>query len=257
MDELECRVFLVTDDWRFEDFTEEGYREALALAGMHWRFESFDTTCKEPHVLWRHDIDVSPHRALRLAEIENARGVKATYFFLLHSDFYNCLESTTRDIMRRIVGYGHDVGLHFDASFYSEVIDLASLEKRITSEASIVADLAAAKPVAVSFHNPTPEQLEKYDQAKLAGLVNAYGQPLRTAYRYVSDSNGYWRFHRLHDVLAGRADPNLHVLTHPEWWTPDRRSPRERIVRAAEGRAARALQAYDAFLEGQGRKNVR
>ena len=244
-------------NYYFEDFTEEGYRACLALAAACWRFESFGTASATPHVLWRHDVDVSPNRALRLAEIENTRGVKATYFFLLHSEFYSCFEKSIRAIMRRIAGLGHDIGLHFDVAFYDDIVDLASLERRILFEANLVAELAAAQPGAVSFHNPTPQQLERYDQPRLAGLANAYGRPLQTGYHYVSDSNGYWRFNRLHDVLAARANPALHVLTHPEWWTPECHSPRDRIVRAIEGRAARGLDAYDAFLKAQGRENVR
>ena len=224
---------------------------------LGWAFESFGTERREPHALWRHDIDVSPNRALQLAQIEHEGGLKATYFFLLHCEFYNCMEAATRDIMRRIGGYGHDIGLHFDMTFYPEIDGVQSLERRVRFEADIVGDLAARPPVAVSFHNPTPEQLVRYDQPRLAGLVNAYGHPLRTGYRYVSDSNGYWRLHRLHEVLAELKDPKLHVLTHPEWWTPERRSTRDRNARAVEGRAARCLQSYDAFLESQGRLNVR
>ncbi len=246
----------MTTNYYFDDFTEDGYRACLARAAAHWRFESFGTAAVAPHVLWRHDVDISPNRALRLAQIEQEHGLRTTYFFLLHSDFYNCLEPAVRDLMRQIAACGHDVGLHFDVAFYPEIGDLGALEGRIAFEAGIVGDLVAKSPVAVSFHNPTPAQLERYDQPRLGGLVNAYGRPVRTGYRYVSDSNGYWRFHRLSDVLAARADANLHVLTHPEWWTPDCRSPRERIVRAIEGRAARVLDAYDAFLKAQGRENV-
>ena len=244
-------------DYRFDDFTEDGYCAVLDLARAYWRFESFGTSSPEPHALWRHDVDVSPNRALRLAELENERGLKATYFFLLHSSFYSCLESATRDIMRRIVGYGHDIGLHFDVSFYPEIDGLEALERRVEFEAEIVGDLAGSRTAAVSFNNPTQEQLSSFDQPQLAGLVNAYGHPLRDGYRYVSDSNGYWRFHRLQDVLAERKDRTIHVLTHPEWWTPERRSPRERISRAVEGRATCCLNTYDAFLEANGRVNVR
>ena len=243
-------------DYRFEDFTETGYREALQLASGYWSFESFGTTAQTPHVLWRHDVDISPNRALRLAEVESELGLRATYFFLLHSEFYNCLESSTRDVVRRIVSYGHDVGLHFDVGFYTETSNVPALEERIAFEASVVADLAGTRLAAVSFHNPTTEQMSSYDQPMLAGLVNAYGRQLKT-YRYASDSNGYWRFDRLHDVLSRRADARLHVLTHPEWWTPDRLSPRDRVARAVEGRAARVMRDYDGFLAGQGRENVR
>src|SRR5437016_143830 len=125
-------------DYRFDDFTEEGYCSALALACAHWSFESFGTASTKPHVLWRHDIDVSPNRALRLAEIERERGLRATYFFLLHSNFYNCLESATRDIMRGIAGRSHDIGLHFEAAFYPEIDGLEALERRIAHEAAII-----------------------------------------------------------------------------------------------------------------------
>jgi hypothetical protein len=244
-------------DFHFEDFTEGGYCAALALAADYWTFASFGTEPAGPHLLWRHDIDVSPNRALRLAQLEHERGLKATYFFLLHSEFYNCMERGCRDIIRQVSAYGHDIGLHFEVNFYPEVVDLALLEDRVATEARLIADLANQEPVAVSFHNPTPEQLSQYDQPRLAGLVNTYGAPLGTGYKYVSDSNGYWRFSRLHDVLAERAAPSLHVLTHPEWWTPAQSSPRDRIVRAVEGRASRGLKAYDAFLAAQGRENVR
>lgn len=247
----------MTVDYRFEDFTEEGYCAALAMAKDFWRFVSFGAASSSPHVLWRHDVDVSPNRALRLAQLEHERGLKATYFFLLHSMFYNCMDYSTRNIMRRIAGYGHDIALHFEIDFYPDIVDVPGLERHIAAETAIIANLADSTPVAVSFHNPTTEQLARYDQASLAGLVNTYGAPLRVGYKYVSDSNGYWRFHRLHDILEERAVPALHVLTHPEWWTPLRSSPRNRIVRAIEGRAARGLEWYDGFLQAQGRLNVR
>jgi hypothetical protein len=245
------------NDYRFDDFTEDGYCAALELARAHWTFERFGTNSQKPHVLWRHDIDVSPNRALRLAELEHERGLCATYFLFLHSSFYNCMEPTTRDIMRQIAALGHDIGLHFDVAFYPDIDGLAALERHIVVEAGIVGDLAGQTPAVVSLHNPTPEQLAQYDQPRLSGLFNAYGAQLRTDYRYLSDSNGYWRFRRLHDVLAERKEPMIHVLTHPEWWTPASCSPRERIVRAVEGRAARSLEAYDAFLALHGRQNVR
>lgn len=247
----------MTTDYRFEEFTEAGYRDALALAKAHWTFERFGTERRDPHVLWRHDVDLSPNRALRLSELEQESGAHATYFFLLHSEFYNCMERGTRDIMRRIAAAGHDIGLHFDPAFYPEAGEVEAQEHHIRTEAQIVGDLAAKAPVAVSFHNPTVDQLARYDQPRLAGLVNAYSATLRIGYRYVSDSNGYWRFHRLHDVLAAREDVRLHVLTHPEWWTPESSSPRDRVARAVEGRASRSLRDYDAFLESQGRSNVR
>ena len=66
-----------------------------------------------------------------------------------------------------------------------------------------------------------------------------------TATPYVSDSNGYWRFERLPEVLAAGAHERLHVLTHPEWWQEEAMSPRERILRCIAGRARRRGDRHD------------
>src|SRR4051812_26225051 len=94
------------------DFTEEHYRELLRLAGEKYEFVSFtDTQRAGRTVLWRHDIDMSPQRALALARMEAEEEVAATYLVLLHSEFYNALESSVVDVLRRIVDLGHHLGL--------------------------------------------------------------------------------------------------------------------------------------------------
>jgi hypothetical protein len=247
----------VTPNFWFEDFTEKSYSETLDLTRKHWRFVGFGETCEEPHVLWRHDMDISPQRALKAAEIEHGMGLKATYFLLVHSPFYNLFEPSVRDIVRSIRALGHDFGLHFDVSFHENNADIESLERNVAGEMTMVSDYTETKLTSISFHNPTDHTLATFNQDRICGLVSAYGRTLRERYRYVSDSNGYWRFSRLKDVLTARADPLLHVLTHAEWWTPEAQSPRSRVVRAVEGRAARVLADYDVFLEKHGRLNVR
>ena len=243
-------------NYHTDDFTEEGYSRLIHKARDHWRFESFGTDCDSPHVLWRHDIDISAHRALRLAKIEAEHNVRTTYFFLLGSEFYNCHEPGVRNIIRQIVGLGHDLGLHFDFGNY-DVSCIESLEHYVAFEKGILAELAGAEPVAISYHNPTTNLSLSFDQPYLSGLVNTYGKPVRETYQYVSDSNGYWRFQRLVDVLEEREHDRLHVLTHPAWWTPEAMAPRERITRAVDGRAQAVHAQYDAFLEKHGRTNVR
>ncbi len=70
----------VSPDWHFEDFTETSYREIVASARERYAFEPFGTATTSPHVLWRHDVDYSVHRAAALARIEADLGVRATYF---------------------------------------------------------------------------------------------------------------------------------------------------------------------------------
>ena len=79
-------------------------------------------------------------------------------------------------------------------------------------------------------------------------MVHAGARSVRDRYAYVSDSNGYWRFERLPEVLAAGAHERLHVLTHPEWWQEQPMSPRERILRCIEGRGRASEATYDALL---------
>src|SRR3954463_4717708 len=102
----------------FADFTEAIYRSIVARARDVYSFEPFGTTSEAPHVLWRHDVDLSVHRAAKLADLEAEAGVHATYFFLLRSEFYNLLEGAVLDRARRIAALGHWIGLHFDPAFY-------------------------------------------------------------------------------------------------------------------------------------------
>jgi hypothetical protein len=234
------------------DFTEREYRRALVLAKGSYSFEPFGTESEEPHVLWRHDVDASVHRAARLAAIEAEEGVRATYFLSFHSTFYNLLEQPVLDASREVLAAGHWLGLHFDSSFpgTGDVFD------RIAREATQLSDLLGRPVTAFSFHNPglVNDDLALEDDV-VAGLVNVYSRSIRERYRYVSDSNGYWRHERLFDLLE---DPpaHLHVLTHPEWWQGEPLAPRDRVARCVEGRAQATLRDYDALLEAAGKANL-
>lgn len=240
------------------DFTEGAYRRALEVAKGRFRFEPFGTPCVEPHVLWRHDVDFSIHRAVSLARIEVEEGVTATYFLLLHSTFYNLLERPVADMARRIVhGAGHRLGLHFDSGFYGQIGSAEELDRRVSKEQAVLADIVEAPVEAVAFHNPGMANDDlAFGADEIGGLANAYASSLRERYAYVSDSNGYWRFRPLLDVLRDPAVERAQVVTHPAWWQVEQMAPRQRIVRCVEGRAARTLRAYDEALSSAGRRNV-
>ena len=53
------------------DFTTATYAGLLDLAKHHFKFIRFNEIKDNGRfILWRHDIDCSPHRALHLAKIE-------------------------------------------------------------------------------------------------------------------------------------------------------------------------------------------
>jgi hypothetical protein len=242
----------VSGEWHFEDFTEASYRTILKTAGDRYVFEPFGTSASGPHVLWRHDVDYSVHRALALARIEAEMGLQATYFLSLHADLYNVLEPAVHARAREIAALGHWIGLHFDAGFSAD----GSLDDRAAWEAHVLAETLEVPVRAVSLHNPSVSGTDDLDAERLGVLLHAGARSLRDRYAYVSDANGYWRHERLPALLRAGSHERLHVLTHPEMWQAEAMSPRDRILRCIEGRSRASAATYDALLADNGRVNV-
>ena len=239
------------------DFTEESFRKLLHSLKQHgYRFARYGEAAGDRHVLWRHDVDFSLHRAARLAEIEAEEGVLGTYFLNPRSSFYNLLEPKIVALTRRISSLGHEIGLHFDAeAFGITQWTHATLEQLVTQERELVERILGEPVRTLSWHNPDLSNLMGFDAETVGGLINAYSASLRREYFYGSDSNGYWRFKPMGELI-GEGHLRLHLLTHPEWWTPEPLAPSARVDRAILGRARATRRDYDAVLARGGRKNV-
>jgi Formyl transferase len=248
---------VVTKAAAFEGFTETAYRGLLrALKEGSYRFAHYGDSANDRHVLWRHDVDVSMHRAVRLAEIEAEQGVLATYFLNPRCVFYNLLEPEIAVLANRLISLGHDIGLHFDAgAFNIAQWDRETLVQALARERQLIETILETPISAVSWHNPDLSNLLEFQDETIGGLVSAYSASLRRDYAYGSDSNGYWRFKSMSALIA-EGSPRLHLLTHPEWWTPEPLPPSERIDRAILGRARAVRRDYDALLARGGRRNV-
>src|SRR5215212_5067659 len=143
-------------NYHFDDFTETEYRRSLRLAKKNWELVSFPHFRQAGKIcLWRHDIDVSVHRAYRLAQIEAEEDMQATYFVHLHSKFYNTFED---DVMRRILGIlalGHRLGLHFDPQVYvNQTKSREDALQHIVFERQLLQNLFHADVDVFSFHHP-------------------------------------------------------------------------------------------------------
>jgi hypothetical protein len=244
-----------SERYHFSDFTRANYRHLLRLAQQTYTFRMYtDFNRDERFILWRHDVDFSVHAARKLAQIEVEEGVRATYFLNLHSEFYNLLELEITDCVRDIMELGHTIGLHFDSRYYRNQNE-EELEYSLKQEKMFLEEFFGHEICVFSFHNPTPLTMG-YSQWKLAGLINTSAEYFRSHVAYCSDSNGYWRFRRLYDILSEAKDERLQVLTHPEWWQEKVMSPRERVHRCINGRAEKTNELYELILIESGRKNL-
>jgi len=239
----------------FSDFTRENYRRLIRLAKEKYVFRNYnDFNNQERFILWRHDVDFSMHGSVKLAKIEAEEGVAATYLLLLHSPFYNLLEHEITTCVREIIGLGHIIGLHFDTSYY-QIRNEKEMFKWLTWEKGILGDLFAQNISVFSFHDPS-NILQKFPDLMYEGMVNTYSQYFQTKVGYCSDSNGYWRFRRLENVLQESSDYSLQVLTHPEWWQDVVMSPKQRLKHCIDGRAAKTEAWYAEVAMRSGRENI-
>lgn len=203
--------------------------------------------------LIRHDIDRSPKQAEKIAFLEAEHEVKSTYFVLINGDQYSPFEKIQREALKNILGYGHSVGLHFDAS-WNEIDDSESLEENLAWEKNILQNLLETEITSFSFHNPS-ESTDKFRALKYSELWNYYSDQIRANFAYISDSNGFWRAQSLENFL-NEGHQRIHILTHPEWWGYEDFSPGEIVARQISERAASSWKNYSESLLKSGRENI-
>jgi hypothetical protein len=179
------------------------YRELLEAAragGYDWA--SFDRQPRPGDVYLRHDVDLSLEAALEMARIEHELGVRATYFLMTESGFYNLDSHVGHQTLRQLRQWGHAVGLH-------AVYPRAELDDRFDT--------------VIAWHNPDPEFMSQ----PIAGAVNVMEEPYFTPGHYRSDSNQHWREGCPHEQLAAGGIDWLQLLVHPEIWVYEGATMRE------------------------------
>jgi hypothetical protein len=176
-------------------------------------------------LILRHDVDMDLGRAVEMAEVEAKLGVRAVYFVLLRTEFYNVFSGRGRQLLRQIAASGAGVGLHFDASLYEDDADI--LDRAAAKEARILAEALGTSLEAVSYHRPAKSLIG--GRTHLGGLISAYAPRFISEMGYCSDSRGGWHHGPpwSHPAVASRRA--LHLLTHPIWWAGRNDTPEARL----------------------------
>ena len=242
----------------FADFTYKEYERLLVDANSFYSFishrEYLEQNPVKPFLIWRHDLDMSIENALRFAEIENKLGIKATYFIHLHSEYYHFFEKETTRMLNEIKSLGHILALHFDTHFY-DIKSESELDFYVNKEKVILEELFDCRINVFSFHN-TNEFILNCNKVSYGGLINTYASEFQKKLPYCSDSYGIWRFERLPDIIKQRKYNGLQVLTHPELWSDEIRSPYQRVMDIITRRADQVKSNYDSFLLNNGRNPI-
>lgn len=245
------------EKYNFDYFTIAHYREIVQLAkdmGFQFVLHKDEFVPERKDIIWRHDVEFSPDIALKMAQIENELGVRATYFFQIHSEFYNTLERYMSDILYKIKDLGHHIGLHYDSHYYN-VNDEETLERTLKIDKAYFEQVFNLELDTFSFHETTPFimgcQKETY-----GGMLNVYSKKIKDNYQYCADSTGFWRYEVLDEVLRDDKVRHLQVLTHDAMWSEEVLSPRQRIRKSIQDNAERVKTQYDQILIDFGAKNI-
>lgn len=213
-----------------------GFLEGLLDDG--YRFHGFESL-SEQAVVVRHDVDLSPTHALRMARTEADLGVETTYCFMLTTPAYDLPRHV--ETIDEIRSLGHDVALHFDPHHYwEERPGTETLESVVARECDLLERLLETPIDTVSFHMPPDWVLER----TFDGFLNTYQPRFFGEIDYISDSQQKWR--TAAPFRTGRPE-QLQILIHPGVWTPENRRMDDIIQELAESRIERIDRYVEAF----------
>ena len=218
-----------------DDFSLASYGALLsALTDRGYKDQDFSNAGPTSQdIILRHDLDFDLEAALPIAKIESTLGLRATYFVLVRSEFYNPFSDTGQKVISSLIDSGHEIGLHLDAFLYGN--DLASLEAAADKESGLLESFYGIDVSVLSFHRPL-KRLLGYDKT-IGGRLHTYQPRFFSDIGYCSDSRGEWHHGYPLDHPAVSAKTALQLLTHPIWWTMPGAAPADKLDQFFDSRA--------------------
>ena len=188
---------------RFDIREYELLLEAAEEGGYAFRF--FDRPPEPGDLFLRHDVDLSLDAALAMARLEAEMDVRATYFLMTRSVFYNLASREGDAAVEELRSLGHAVAHH---AVHPHV------------------DLDGRFDAVVAWHNPDAA----YMRAPVDGAANVMAAPWFDPAHYRSDSNQHWRSGSPLEGLRRREPSWLQLLIHPEIWVYPGETMRETML---------------------------
>ena len=194
--------------WRLLEHLTSSHR-ALPFAAL------VDGFPNEPFFILRHDVDYSTAAALALAERECERGIRATYFLLPNSLYYNLLDPEHACVPQQLTAMGHEVGLHYDVNLLYRFPRTRWLEI-LGLQVSLLETLSGVTVRAIAMHQPGLNGVDPL--AGITGFFNAYDDRFFREMPYISDSCRAWR-NSGWDALSRPLPPRFQLALHPVNWS--------------------------------------
>jgi hypothetical protein len=169
------------------------------------------TIKQEKKLLVRHDVDDLPMKALKMAEVENAMGIRSSYFF-------RDVRSTFKpNIIKQISSLGHEIGLHYESfSRYKGHPDLAINDFRRSM--SRFRELVKVETICAHGDSTSPfdnRQLLDYYDLKSEGVKWELSKDIDYSETlYLTDTGGSWnsKFNRRDLVVSEHSSKSESTL---------------------------------------------
>ncbi len=187
-------------------------------------------------IVFRHDVDRSPMRALHLAQLEHDCGIKSTYYFRSKKSVF------IPDIIHQIAQLGHEIGYHYETlaeckGDYQKAIALFAEELSMFQKIYPVTTISMHGRPLSKFDNR--DLWKKYDFRDHGLIGECYLSIDYDKVLYLSDTGRTWHPTRynVRDQVKGQVLPELEttedliqfiqkgikqplcLLTHPNRWT--------------------------------------
>lgn len=176
------------------DFTLKIYQSLLfALRRAGYTFRTFEEFLSVPAdgkvVILRHDIDKRPENALRMAQMEHASGIKASYYIRVVKGTWN------EEIIERIVALGHEMSYHYE----DLTIAKGNHEKAFEYFKKHLAEIRRFYPAKTVCMHGSPlsrwdnrKLWEKYNYREVGIIGEPYFDVDYTKVLYITDTGRAW-----------------------------------------------------------------
>lgn len=202
-------------------FVEAGYRSACVC-------EALQDAVHPPLLILRHDVEWDARKALALADMELARGLRSTFYFRVDTAAYDPAA------MRFLQDEGLEVGYHFNtldrcAGDLARAIALfeADLQRLRGAGIDVVTAKAHGDPRARKIGYEANDDVLDRDPDLLQrnGLLD-YRSGLKTRYpdhQYLSDLGIRWNPQAATREVISRIEtrdwPVIYMAIHPDYWS--------------------------------------
>jgi hypothetical protein len=213
-----------------DSFDYETLWQLLGRIGASHRLITFSDSIANdqgPICILRHDIDYTLYAALALAREEAARGIRATYFVLANSAYFNLLSASHAQVPAALVALGHEVGLHYDVRFFHH-FPRDRWDELLDAQAALLERLCGRRIQSIAMHQPALTGDDPFRDT--TRYLNAYSARFTEGMTYLSDSCRAWRNDAWRVLAEGPLPERLQLGLHPINWAAEDR-PRTAIFR--------------------------